>query len=276
MRKSLTRGLGLAILVVAAACKKEPPAPPAPNVVTIRTTDYAFTMPDTIPSGVTRLRLVNAGPALHHAALVRLTRGATMDTLQRFLSSPPGPPPAWLEWVGSPNAAAAADSVDVITDLTPGQYAAICFIPDSTGRPHFALGMMKSLTVVPATGPTAAEPTADLTVSLTDYDFTFSTPPAAGRRMIRVNNDGQMPHEIILARLDSGATAQQLVTWIRSGMRGRPPAYPAGGTVAIQPGGHAFIDMDLAPGTYAVLCLLPAPDGKEHVDHGMIKQITVS
>jgi uncharacterized cupredoxin-like copper-binding protein len=177
--------------------------------------------------------------------------------------------------VGSPNAAAPGDSTDVITDLAPGNYAALCLIPDSLGRPHLVLGMVKNFTVVAASGPTAAEPTADVTVSLTDYAFTFSAEPAAGRRMIRVNNDGQQPHEIILARLDSAATAQQLVAWIHGGMRGRPPARPAGGTVAIAPGGHAFIDANLAPGTYAVLCLIPAPDGKEHVDHGMIKQITV-
>lgn len=277
MFKPLTRGLALALLAIApAACRKEPAAPPVPNVVVIRTTDFAFTMPDTIPSGVTRLRMVNAGPALHHAALVRLTNGANLDSLNRFLSSPPGPPPAWLEWVGSPNAAAPGDSTDVITDLAPGQYAALCLIPDSTGRPHFVLGMTKGLTVVPASGPTAPEPTADLTVSLTDYDFAFSAPLTAGRRMIRVSNDGQQPHEIVLARLDSAATAPQLVAWIRGGLRGRPPAYPAGGTVAIQPGSHAFIDANLAPGTYAVLCLIPAPDGREHVDHGMIKQITIS
>ena len=277
MFKPLTRGLTLAALAVApVACKKEPAAPPAPNVVVIRTTDYAFAMPDTIPSGVTRLRLINAGPAMHHAALIRLNNGATMDSLQRFLSSPPGPPPAWLEWVGSPNVPAPADSTDVITDLAPGQYAAICVIPDSTGRPHFVLGMVKALTVVPAAGVTAAEPAAEVTVSLTDYDFTFSTPLTAGRRMMRINNDGQQPHEIFFARLDSGATAQQLVQFIRGGMRGRPPAAPAGGTVAIQAGSHSYLDLNLAPGTYAVLCFIPAPDGKEHVDHGMIKQITIS
>jgi hypothetical protein len=61
--KPLPRGLCLALLAVAPACRKEPAAPPAPNVVVIRTTDYAFTMPDTIPSGVTRLRMITARAA---------------------------------------------------------------------------------------------------------------------------------------------------------------------------------------------------------------------
>jgi len=283
MRSSFGRAASSALAVAATlavpamtACKREPAVPPAPKVVLITAVNYAFSMPDTIPSGVTRLRLVNNGPELHHAALVRLTNGATMDSLSRFLSSPPGPPPAWLEWVGSPNVPPPGDTMDVYTDLTPGLYAAICVIPDSAGRPHFALGMVKALHVVAATGPAAVEPAADNVARLTDYAFAFDSTVTAGRKLIRVNNEGREPHEIIFARLDSGATAQALVTWIRAGMRGRPPATPAGGVVAVQAGSHTTMQLNLTPGTYGVYCFLPAPDGKEHVDHGMISTIAVN
>ena len=69
----------LALLICSAACagRDAPPAdstvaPAEPPVVTITARDFAFTMPDTIQSGVTKIVLVNEGPQLHHAQLIRL------------------------------------------------------------------------------------------------------------------------------------------------------------------------------------------------------------
>lgn len=282
MSQPLRRGAYSTLVIAAAvavpmltACRKEPP-PPAPNAIVIRASDFVYQMPDTIPSGVTRIRLVNAGPSLHHVALIKLSQGKTYDSLLAALRNP-GPPPTWIEFIGSPNASTPGDTSEVISNLAAGAYAVICVIPDSLGRPHFALGMSHPLTVTAASGPAAAEPTADLSVSLTDFDFVFSAPPTAGQHTIRVSNDSPQPHEIFIAKLDSGATAQQLVTWVAAGMHGRPPATPHGGTVGISPGGHAYLVTNLTPGTYGLYCFFPdKTDGKEHVQHGMMKTITVS
>ena len=68
-------------LLVAGCQEKETPAPPAappvPVSVTIHASDFAFTAPDTISAGVTTFYLVNDGPGLHHALLVRLDSGKT-------------------------------------------------------------------------------------------------------------------------------------------------------------------------------------------------------
>jgi uncharacterized cupredoxin-like copper-binding protein len=51
---------------------------------------------------------------------------------------------------------------------------------------------------------------------------------------------------------------------------------PAGGVVGLAPGEENLLTVDLAPGEYALYCFVPdAKDGKEHVEHGMFKQITV-
>jgi hypothetical protein len=45
----------------------------------------------------------------------------------------------------------------------------------------------------------------------------------------------------------------------------------------IVPGRHAILDVDLAPGEYALVCFVPdAKDGKPHFMHGMATQIKVS
>ncbi len=274
------------LVIAATSCKKEapppPPPPPAPNVVVINTADFRFSAPDTVPSGWTMLRLVNAGPSLHHAQILKLTDGKTIDTLMAALRMPPrpgAPPPPWIHEIGSPNAPApgSVDTAVVITNLEPGHYAIVCFIPDSHGRPHVALGMSRALEVIPASGPAAAEPTADVEIKLADYAFTESGPIASGRHTLKITNDGPQTHEFFLARLDSGVTAAQFIGWVEHGMAGRPPARPFGGTVGIANGGHAYVVANLAPGNYALICFLPdAKDGKEHYKHGMIKQITVT
>jgi uncharacterized cupredoxin-like copper-binding protein len=273
----------VALVAALSSCKKEVAPPPAPNIVTITASDFAFAAPDTVPSGWTHIRLVNNGPAIHHVQVVQLKDGRTMDSLMamfrapRAPNAPPPPPPSWMHEIGSPNAPAPGDTSDVITNLEPGHYALICFIPDSAGVPHLALGMTRALEVTAASGPTAAEPTADVEIKLSDYTFTESAPLTSGRRIIKVTNDGPQLHEMFVARLDSGVTAQQLVGWIAGGMRGRPPATPMGGTVGIANGEHAYMVADLTPGNYALLCFVPDKnDGKEHIQHGMMKQITVN
>ena len=57
------------------------------------------------------------------------------------------------------------------------------------------------------------------------------------------------------------------------------PAKPAGGFVGPMPvaGAHGFFTATLAAGKYVFLCFVPdQKDGKPHVAHGMLKEVTVS
>lgn len=58
-----------------------------PNVVTETARDFAFELPDTIPAGLTTIRLVNQGPDLHHAQLVRFEEGKTLQDYQAAMRS---------------------------------------------------------------------------------------------------------------------------------------------------------------------------------------------
>ena len=270
------------LLVLAAplpACGKKqeaPPAPPAPPTVTITAADFAFSAPDTIPAGVVKIRLVNNGPSLHHVQFIKLGEGKTLSDLMAALRNP-GPPPAWATSVPGPNPPAPGASAELVVDLAAGNYAIACFIPDDKGVPHVARGMVRPVVVASRGGMAAAEPTPDLQVDLADYSFTLSKEITAGPHTVKVVNAGVQNHELVIARLDSGATAQQLVRYVETGMHGRPPALPLGGASGMVPGAHAYFTLDFQPGNYALICFLPdGKDGRSHAMHGMVKEFHVS
>lgn len=247
-------------------------APATPNLVEVTATDFAFAMPDTLPSGVTTFRLVNQGAELHHLMLTRIPDGMT---LADFAKLPEGPPPAGAVMIGGPNPATPGGSVEATLDLAPGQYTVICVIPSADGKPHVTKGMMRGL-VVTAGNSTAALPTPDVTMTLSDYDFQLSTPLTAGRRVIRVENAAEQPHELVFVKLNAGKTAQDLVDWAMK-MEGPPPGVPLPGTSPMSKGVSNTVVVEVTPGDYALVCFVPdAKDGRPHLAHGMVKQITVN
>jgi hypothetical protein len=246
----------------------------APNVVTVTATDYAFDAPDQIPAGLTAIRLVNQGPSLHHIQLMKLEEG---KTLQDFLDALKGEQfPKWAKDAGGPAPPEVGSTSTVIQRLEVGTYALICFIPAVDGMPHVMKGMSRQLKVAASDRPSAPEPKADLTVKLVDYDFQLSQAIPSGKHTILVENSGPQPHELAIVRLSPGKKPQDFFAW---GMKpvGPPPGTIHGGVSGILPGERVFVEVDLPPGEYGLLCFLPdAKDGKPHFLHGMGKQTTVA
>jgi uncharacterized cupredoxin-like copper-binding protein len=251
----------------------------APRVVTIKTLDYAFEAPASIPAGATTFRIENAGKELHHVWLVKLEQGKTAgDYLQALGAVAKGeaPPPAWAVDVGGPQMGAPGALADGTVTLEAGNYVIVCHIPSPDGQPHIAKGMYKPLTVTPNAAP-AAEPKADVTMTLADYGFAFSTPLTAGRHTIRIVNAAEQFHEAFIVKLAPGKSVQDVLAWAEGGMKGPPPMMPVGGTSGLAKGRSMQFTADFAEGEYGLLCFLPdAKDGKPHFAHGMVKQITVA
>lgn len=281
MMAGRTPVLPLALLMAACVRGEAPPAeqttvatpPTAPPVVTVTATDYAFQMPDTVPSGPVVFRLINNGTEPHHVQILRLDEG---KTLADFTALPPNvPPPAWVVEVGGPNSPPPGGGrSETAVNLIMGNYVAVCFVPSPDGKSHLAKGMVKPFVVPPMTS-TAALPTPDLTMVLTDYSFELSGPIAPGHQVIRVVNQARQPHEVLLVKLAEGRTAQDVAAWVEK-MDGPPPGEPVGGTVGLAQFVDNYVIHTFAPGEYALLCFIAdARDGKPHVAHGMIRQISV-
>jgi hypothetical protein len=248
----------------------------APAVITVTANDFSFEAPGKVPAGTVTMRLVNNGKELHHAQLIRIEDGKTMEDVAKALKNP-GPPPSWAKFVGGPNAVAPGKDAHATSVLTPGLYVYLCFIPSADKVIHAAKGMVLPFEVTPASTAAVSDlPAADATIKLVDYDFQLSQPLTAGKRTILVENDGPQPHELALLKLAPGKTVADFAAWDAGGMKGPPPAEPIGGVVALDKGGRATFTADLTPGDYGLLCFVPdAKDGRPHLAHGMIKTIKV-
>ena len=111
--------------------------------------DFAFVGVTSLAPGEHTVTVTNKGPQPHEATLVKLNEGTTVEqVVQSFASSeaPSGPPP----WTGAGGIAGVAPgtTAGMEIDLEAGDYAFICFIPNSgSGKPHAALGMVGGLAV---------------------------------------------------------------------------------------------------------------------------------
>lgn len=245
------------------------------RTITVTATDYAFAAPDSVPAGLTEIRLENRGTEMHHVMLIRLDAGKTMSDL--FASTKPeGPLPSWAREVGGPNTPGPGGESTAILRLAAGRYAMVCVIPSPDGKPHVMKGMAKEVVVTPATSNTTnANVRVSSTMTLLDYAFQLSQPLAAGRQTIRVKNGAAQPHEVVFMRLQPGKKPGDVLAWMEK-MEGPPPGAPIGGTTPMARGEENLITLDLAAGEYALICFAPdAKDGKPHFLHGMVTQFTV-
>ena len=120
-------------------------------------TEFVFEGIDgaTLPAGPQVWRFTNRGAQAHHMVLFRtptlITQEAVAALFASFMSATPTPPPSWwMEsvWVGYAAIMSPGQSILTEYDLTPGSYAALCFIIDpATGMPHLVEAMAQSFTL---------------------------------------------------------------------------------------------------------------------------------
>jgi uncharacterized cupredoxin-like copper-binding protein len=132
------------------------------------------------------------------------------------------------------------------------------------------------LPVAPPAPPAPPAPHA-VTVVATDFHFALPATLEAGPTSFTIVNHGREAHHLQLERLEGGHTLADLLAAFKKG--GPPPAWAvdAGGPNAADPGARSLpTTVDLLPGTYAAICVIPGPDGAPHVMKGMAQQFTVS
>jgi hypothetical protein len=197
------------------------------------------------------------------------------DVFTALKAGPEAAPPRWLLPVGGPNAPAPGGTSNATLELAPGNYVALCMIPAPDRAPHFAHGMVKWLAVTPSKGTPAPLPEADLTITLTDYDFMMSKPLTSGRHRIAVTNTSSQPHELVINRYGDGESNARFAQWAYD-QKGPVPAHAMGGATPLLPGHTVIIDELFTPGRYGFICFIPdAKDGKPHFMHGMEKEFAV-
>jgi len=127
------------------------------------------------------------------------------------------------------------------------------------------------LTIAPPPAPPQA-----VTVIATDYHLAIPATLTAGPTTFTIVNHGREAHHLQLERLEQGHTLTDFLAALKKG--GPPPAWAVdvGGPNAADPGGRSLpATVELRPGTYAALCVIPGPDGIPHAMKGMAQQVTV-
>ncbi len=255
------------------------PGRPAP-VVRIEVADSSISIPDILPSGLVRLRLVDHGSRAQRIVLTRLrprqSAAAYLRGAQRWLAG--GDFGLWGVDPGSPGMVAPGDSTEVVVQLHPGHYVIAHWSSRTDGSVRIRMATKATFEVLapPIGVPPAAAPEPDLSVRMTDDAYRVSGPITPGHHVLRIANYGFHEHDFELVRLLDGHTPAEARSWLGGGMQGPAPVEFVGGLVAVSPGLAGYLDVALEPGYYLAVCLVPAgADRRPRVDQGMLASIRV-
>ncbi len=112
-----------------------------------------------------------------------------------------------------------------------------------------------------------------------EYAYVMPSRIEGGVVTMEFTNTGGELHEYALARLDPGKTSADVAAFLADpkSLEGGPPDWltDIGGVPALSQDRTVSITRELAPGTYVLLCFVPAPDGRPHIAHGMVRTFEV-
>jgi hypothetical protein len=141
----------IASIAAAAACTRPAPPVAVPAAVHVVGTDYAFTMPDSLPAGPVVVTFENRGAHRHEMVFVRLKDGVSPREAADSISR--GARTNALRSTGSAVLFAEAGKRNAVVSLrlalkSGERWAVVCQFADSAGAPkHNTLGMFKLVTV---------------------------------------------------------------------------------------------------------------------------------
>lgn len=151
-----------------------PAAPAAPDpiaAVTAAMGEMTFDLPATVPTGRQLWQVSNTGAMQHELSILPVPAGATAEETTRAIltlfeeGDPATVGPEWAGWYpvepGGVGVTSPQRTAWIALDLDPGTYAAVCFFPGGTGRPHVIDGMIRIFTAGDASATPAATPAAN-------------------------------------------------------------------------------------------------------------------
>jgi uncharacterized cupredoxin-like copper-binding protein len=252
MRQIPVTFLVLSTMLFASACGGNDDGGTKNNVVSVKGTEYAFAVPDTVKGGVVTMRVSNIGREFHEYALGRLKEGKTFSDFEKELAS--GEDPSSSDDIAGVPILSPGKEVTITRKLEPGNYVFLCGVPTAKGVPHFKLGMIKPFEV--AGTSTADLPKPDATV--TAREKAMAVPAMeAGEQTLELRNGASKPREFELLSLKPGKTFDEVKAMFEGDRPPSPKDAPAtflGAMQSIPPGSSVFLNVKLEAGkTYLFL-----------------------
>lgn len=246
---------------------------PDPYVVDIRQVDYAFAMPQEIPSGWITFRAPNDGMEHHVAVFLRLPEGVTRTDWNEALAAlrEGRPMPGWwaeVEDAGGTGAVAPGLTAQTTMYMEPGSYGVLCGVIAPDGTSHWAHGM-QAMFVVTEEESGAPEPEATVRLSLGADGFQQDGTVTAGTQTIAVHfaDQPERTHDVHVARLGPGDSIQMIVDLMERPIEPFPIDF-IGGAEQGPEGRTDYFTATFEPGRYAWACHL-------HASAGMVQEFTV-
>ena len=118
-------------------------------------------------------------------------------------------------------------------------------------------------------------------VELQGDEYAFAIPETieGGWTTLQFENTGEEWHEFALTKLAEGKTIADVQRYLAdpASQQQPPPAWIEirAGIPTLDSGEQASLAQQLETGRYALLCFLDAPDGKTHIEHGMLREFVV-
>lgn len=259
----MNRAAAWALVVTAVGVLSCSPPAPEPRLLRIAGHEFAFTMPDTIPAGLVRVRFVNDGGFWHHALFAKLDSTQTAEGYLAAIRAGADFPPGAVDH-GGPPLTVPGDSVDHVMTFTPGRWVALC-TASGGGVWHVAAGMCKGFVVTAQPpGRAAIPPMHDLELIMNDTGFVFPNTVRPGTRWVRIENRGRRWHECDILRFVPGKGFADDRAWRPVEHLGTPaPGRPVGGTADFIPGDVQWSRVRFEPGVHELVCEMPG-DSTHH------------
>ncbi len=256
--------------------------------------DYAFRVPDEIPSGWVTISFTNHGDEQHFLYIAELPEGKTADdyvvdltmnldvawsavrdhgmdpdVARRLISS--------FEWwspaldQGGAGITAPGRTNELTLYLEPGRYVLDCYLKTEEGEFHTMEGMVHEL-VVTENVAAVAPPEPDVEVALFNNRMEVSGDLTPGRRTVSVTMAEGRGQTVHVARMRPGDEVQEVDDWMRwlepGGLMAPGPVEFVGGVHRMPEGGTAYFVIDLEPGRYLFVSQYGA-------HRGVLQEVTV-
>lgn len=231
-----------------------------------------------IPAGYIRLTVTNSGSDENGVGLLAVPEGTSLDAMSQATPEPGNfiPPFFYSDTVAGGVGLLPGETVSQVVKVDPGQWL------------MFAEGDQQPVPVTVAeSGDSVMDaPVADATITEMDFSFGGVDTLAAGPQVLAVTNEGQQPHMFDFFQVPDGTTMEQVQATLSTpdnatpapgGLQESDITMVSGGQVLMQSSGTTvWMDVDLQPGTYVLVCFVIDPaTGMPHAMEGMVSLFQV-
>lgn len=262
--------------VVSAAQNATPPAALAayPEVAVTVTDDAIQVASDQLPAGYIRLTVTNDSQDETGVGLAALPEGQTMEQLSQSTPEPGNFIPPFFysaTLAGGPTSIQPGETASQVVHVDPGQWIV------------YAEGEQQPVpvTVAESDASVTDAPVADVTITESDFAFTGFEQLAAGQQVLAVTNEGEQPHMLDFFQVPDGTTMDDIAALLAMPDDATPaPGMLQESDIALVPGGQVILqsagtttwmDVDVQPGTYVLVCFVIDPaTGMPHAMEGMV------